>query len=292
MLVPEKSPLRLPFKLIARLCEYSPQCRNLLRKVHFKRKAATIRFMNPRCFPEQLVIVEYDGIRYDIDLQDEIQRAIYFNFYEPHELKRALTMIRSGSVCLDVGANIGIYALNFARKVGGAGKVFAFEANPTVAEKLKRNIALNGFEQIVEVAEWAVSDKVGESMFALSSNENSGWGHLGEDSRFQHTTVKTNTLDNFFEEKGLAQVDLMKVDIEGAEDQLIEGAKRVLTEKRIKHIYMVFCKMHPDEVKDRLNRFGQLGYLPDEGDRATLQKMMRDAAYSQELVRNFLFHAA
>ncbi len=84
----------------------------------------------------------------------------------------------------------------------------------------------------------------------------------------------------------------MKVDIEGAEDQLIEGAKRVLTEKRIKHIYMEFCKMHPDEVKDRLNRFGQLGYLPDDEDRATLQKMMRDAAYSRELVRNFLFHAA
>ncbi len=207
MLVPEKSLLRLPFKVIARLCEWSPQCRNVLRSVHFKGKSVAVNFIDLACFAEQPLLAECDGIRYELDLQDEIQRMIYFNYYERQSLKKVLNLIASGSACLDVGANVGFYALNFARKVGGAGKVFAFEANPTVAEKLKRNIALNGFEQIVEVAEWAVSDKVGESVFSMTSDENSGWGHLGEDSRFEHTIVKTNTLDNFFEEKGLEQVD-------------------------------------------------------------------------------------
>ncbi|MFQ3597027.1 MAG: FkbM family methyltransferase [Chloroherpetonaceae bacterium] len=289
---PTSSLLRLPFKFIARLCERSSQCRNLLRSIHFKGKSVAVNFIDLNSFPEQTLLADCDGIRYELELQDEIQRMIYFNYYERQSLKRVLTLIREGSTCFDVGANVGFYALNFARAVGRTGKVFAFEANSSVAEKLKRNIALNAFEPIIEVAEWAVSDKVGESVFSMTSDQNSGWGHLGEDSRFKHTIVKTNTIDNFFEEKGLEHIDLMKVDIEGAEDQLIEGAVRVLSEKRIKHIYMEFCKMHCDEVKHRLNHLGQFGYLPDDGDRATLQKMMRDEVYSSELVQNFLFHAA
>lgn len=82
----------------------------------------------------------------------------------------------------------------------------------------------------------------------------------------------------------------MKVDIEGAEDLLIEGAQQVLTEKRIKHIYMEFCMMRPDEVKHRLNRLRKFGYLPDAEDVTTLQKMTLDEKYSMR-VQNFLFHA-
>ncbi len=282
--------LRLPFKAMARLCEWSPQCRNALRNAHFKGKSNVVNFIDLRAFPSQTLVAECDGIKYELDLQDEIQRMIYFNYYERQSLKKVLTLIREGSVCFDVGANVGFYALNFAKQVGRAGKVFAFEANGIVAEKLKRNIALNAFEPIVEVAEWAVSDKVGESVFSMTCDENSGWGHLGEDSRFERTTVKTNTIDNFFAEKGLEQVDLMKVDIEGAEDQLIEGAARTLTEKRIKHIYLEFCKMGCDDVKHRLDRLAQFGYLPDHADAAALEKMTRNETYSRRIVQNFLFN--
>lgn len=223
------------FKAIARLCEWSPQCRN----AHFKGKSNVVNFIDLRAFPSQTLVAECDGVKYELDLQDEIQRMIYFNYYERQSLKKVLTLIREGSVCFDVGANVGFYALNFAKQVGRAGKAFAFEANATVAEKLKRNIALNAFEPIVEVAEWAVSDRIGESIFSMTCDENSGWGHLGEDSRFEHATVKTNTIDNFFAEKGLEQVDLMKVDIEGAEDQLIEGAARANRKARQAHLHGV-----------------------------------------------------
>lgn len=74
----------------------------------------------------------------------------------------------------------------------------------------------------------------------------------------------------------------MKVDI--------EGAQQVLTEKRIKHIYMEFCMMRPDKVKHRLNRLRKFGYLPDAEDVTTLQKMTLDEKYSMR-VQNFLFHA-
>jgi len=84
----------------------------------------------------------------------------------------------------------------------------------------------------------------------------------------------------------------MKVDIEGAEDMLIEGAQRVLSEQRIRHIFMEFCTMRSDAVKNRLNRLRQFGYIPDKQDEAILERMKNDNYYSTKLVRNFLFHAS
>jgi FkbM family methyltransferase len=171
-------------------------------------------------------------------------------------------------------------------------KVYAFEANPVVAEKLKRNISLNNFEHLIEVNQWAVADKVGEVTFSLSSDSNSGWGHIGEDTRFEKIVTKTDTLDNFFEEKGLEKVDLMKVDIEGAEDMLIEGAKRILSEQRIKHIHMEFCKMTSESVKNRLLRLQDFGYFPDKQDERILERMRVNNNYSVKIVRNFTFHTS
>jgi FkbM family methyltransferase len=151
---------------------------------------------------------------------------------------------------------------------------------------------LNYFEPIIEVSEYAVSDKISKVTFSLSPEENSGWGHIGEDERFEKIVVDTYTLDKFFEDKGLEKVDLMKVDVEGAEDMLIEGAQRVLSEQRIRHIFMEFCKMSSDAVKNRLNRLRQFGYIPDKEDEAVLERMKTDNHYSTKLVRNFLFHAS
>ncbi len=281
---------KIPFKLIASLAEQSIAFRTFIRKAHFKGKVVAVSCIDSRFLPKTEIIEECNGLKYALDLQDDIQKFIYFNVYERRDIKRVLELVREGGVCLDVGANVGGYALNFAKRVGRNGKVYAFEASPSVAQKLRRNIALNGYESIIEVEEWAVSDKKGKVSFAVSPEGNSGWGHIGEDERFSKTiSVDTNTLDYFFEHKNIHSVDLMKVDIEGAEDKLIEGAQKVLSEKRIKHIYMEFCKMSGEEVKGRINRLQHFGYFPEKDDSRVLEKMQMDSRFSKNIVKNFLF---
>jgi len=281
--------LKIPASILGYLVNTFPKFRDLIRNVHFKGKYTLICHVDIDS-PKGIIIEECNGIKYELNLRDDIQKLIYFNVYEKKYLDRVLKLIPQHGICIDVGANVGYYALNFAKN--SCKKVYAFEANPIVANKLRNNISLNYFEPIIEVSEYAVSDKISKVTFSLSPEENSGWGHIGEDERFEKIVVDTYTLDKFFEDKGLEEVDLMKVDVEGAEDMLIEGAQRVLSEQRIRHIFMEFCKMSSDAVKNRLNRLRQFGYIPDKEDEAVLERMKTDNHYSTKLVRNFLFHAS
>lgn len=284
------SVVKIPFKMIARLAERSNGFREFIRSMHFKGKVVAVCSIDPRFLPKDEIIEECGGIKYALDLQDDVQRCIYFNVYERRSMSRVLGLAREGGICLDVGANVGGYALNFAKRVGKTGKVYAFEASPKVAQKLRKNIALNSFESIIEVEEWAVADRKSKISFSVSPDANSGWGHIGEDERFAETiTVEANTLDNFFDEKKIRSADLMKVDIEGAEDKLIEGARKVLSEKRIRYIYMEFCKMNSEEVKSRLERLKSFGYFPEKEDEKILERMRRDDDFSRNQIQNFLF---
>lgn len=282
--------LNLPFKLIARIAERSEAFRNYIRDVHFKGKVVAVSHIDSRYLPKDDVLVEHRGIRYALNLQDAIQKFIYFNVYENRDISRILPLISAGSICLDVGANVGFYALHFAKRVGNNGKVYAIEASPKVVDRLRKNIALNSYENIIEVEALAVADKKGEIEFAISPDENSGWGHIGEDVRFsEKVLLKADTLDSFFESKKLTSVDLMKVDIEGAEDMLIAGAQKILRDGRIKHIFIEFCLMTCEEVKRRTETLRSFGYMPNKQDEEILEKMMKDNSFSRNRVQNFLF---
>ncbi|MDW8465872.1 MAG: FkbM family methyltransferase [Chloroherpetonaceae bacterium] len=249
-----------------------------------------VSYIDSRFLPRTEIVEVCDGIKYELNLQDDVQRFIYFNVCERRGIQKVLPLVSEGGICLDIGANVGFYALHFARQVGNNGKVFAFEPSPEVAAKLRKNVSLNGFEEIVEVEEWAVSDRSGTIEFAISPDENSGWGHIGDDSRFSRKiTVRTDTLDNFFERKHIRVVDVMKVDIEGAEDLLIMGAEKILSEKKVRHIYMEFCTMSSEAVRKRVERLHQFGYFPERQDEKILNRMMKDDQFSSRRVQNFLF---
>jgi FkbM family methyltransferase len=285
-----KNIIKIPFKFIAYLAEHLPKFRTFLRHFHFKGKVVAVSEINARFLPKGELIETCNGIMYELNLEDDIQKFIYFNVYEHRGIQKVMKYIKTGDICLDIGANVGFYALNFAKHVGKTGKVYAFEPSPDLAQKLKKNIQYNNYESIIEVHQLGICDITGFNLFALSPNENSGWGHLGTDERFNQTiTIQTDTLDNFFEEKQINTVKFMKVDIEGAEDKLIEGAKQVLHEKRIDHIYMEFCKMSSIETLSRIEKLASFGYFPEKQDKAILDKMCKDDSFSRNLVQNFLF---
>lgn len=110
--------VKIPFKLIASVAEQSSGFREFIRKVHFKGKVVAVSYINANFLPKEEIIEECNGLKYALDLQDDIQKFVYFNVYERRDIKRVLELVSEGGTCLDVGSNIGVYALHFAKRVG------------------------------------------------------------------------------------------------------------------------------------------------------------------------------
>ncbi len=168
-----------------------------------------------------------------------ITRILFlFRVYEPAETKFVASHLSPGMTFIDIGANSGYYSLLAAQLVSQQGRVFAFEPYPSNVEILKTNIAANGLENVV-VEELAISSRTGEANLYLSSiNEGDHRIYEGRDDDFYNAGrerlaigVRTTTLDRYLE--GFASsVDFIKLDIQGAEYEALEGMTKTLTANR------------------------------------------------------------
>jgi FkbM family methyltransferase len=155
-----------------------------------------------------------------------IGQRIALEKYEPYETQLILRQARVGDVVVDVGANIGYYTVLLADKVGKNGKVYAFEPDKTNFEILGKNIKENNLKNVV-VINAAVGSKEGK-LKLRKSKENFGDHKLyGNDREFE--TVKIINLDKYF---GNEKIDLLKIDTQGWEPEVIEGAKELIRKNK------------------------------------------------------------
>jgi FkbM family methyltransferase len=154
---------------------------------------------------------------------------------EKNFLTFAKQYIQDGSTIIDVGANIGFVSSVFS-SVNPNGKIYALEPGDLNYSFLTKNIAINKLMNVIPF-KLAVSNKSGFSYF----NENSAWGYLEE----RVGITKVITLDEFVEEEKLLQVDLIKIDVEGFEDQVFEGMVNTLSRFNPKVIFEFnsFCML-------------------------------------------------
>jgi FkbM family methyltransferase len=143
--------------------------------------------------------------------------------WEPGVTRLIDRLIVPGMTVVDAGAHVGYFTLLAARKVGPNGRVYAFEPALENFTLLVRNIGLNGYRNTFP-KQIAVSDKDGETALYLYS-DSVGHSLYPETTGTSRTTktVRTTTLDRFFEEEGWPPVQLIKMDIEGAEPAALEG---------------------------------------------------------------------
>ncbi len=142
--------------------------------------------------------------------------------YEISMQRRFAAELRDGQVVYDVGANVGFYSLLAARCVGHTGRVFAFEPVPENLAYLRRHLALNSLTQ-VSVEPVAVSNSAGLTRFTVGKNTCTG--HFDADGALE---VRTVALDDFVVGAGNPPPQAMKIDVEGAEVRVLQGARRVL----------------------------------------------------------------
>ena len=167
------------------------------------------------------------------------------NAHEP-ELNFLITkLIKNGDVILDVGANVGIHTVAFAI-AAGTGHVYAFEPVSEMAKRLSENCALNRIDNVtlVPCALGARDDKLemsvnvaGVALEGTSSLVQSV--HVIENPEYyQSRTVKVRQLDGLVEELGISdRIDFIKMDVEGFETYILEGAKKTL--KKYKPIMII-----------------------------------------------------
>jgi FkbM family methyltransferase len=161
------------------------------------------------------------------------QISVLFGRYEPAVTSEIFHLPETTKVAYDVGANVGYMTLALAHRIKNGGHVFAFEPVPTNIEFLRKMCSLNGLDKRVEVLPLALGNKAGEQKLVM-------WGsstmHLleaalnGQDtSCCPSIVVESSTLDSFVFERNNPPPDLIKIDVEGAEALVLEGALRTLS---------------------------------------------------------------
>jgi FkbM family methyltransferase len=154
--------------------------------------------------------------------------------YEPVSFAMVGEHLGAGATLIDVGANIGYYSLKAAPMVGAAGHVIAIEPNPEALQKMRVNLAASGANNVVTLAPVACSDTESTLDLYAAPGGNTGETSLSKANASQegastHTyKVRARPLDDIVREAGVTRVDAIKIDVEGAECQVLKGARQTL----------------------------------------------------------------
>lgn len=171
--------------------------------------------------------------------------------YELSKQNLITQSVTEGSVFFDIGANVGFYTLLASSSVGPSGTVIAFEPLPSNIKYLERHIELNALEN-VRLIKAAVSDSSGEGRFA--EGPDNCMGKLSDDGTF---VVEMVTLDQLITEGKVPKPDFLKIDVEGAEFGVLQGATELLLESHP----TVFLATHGSRVhRQCIELLESLGY--------------------------------
>lgn len=180
------------------------------------------------------------GTKIKVNISENIGRSIYLHgIYEIVVSEVLWRLLRPGDIAFDVGAHIGYMTSLMAARVGAAGCVLAFEPHPELFEELEHNIgyierANGGFS--VEPFNLALSRKPGRATLVCPEGfaSNRGLASLTTASSADGFSVPTETLDRYIGSSG--RVDLVKLDVEGHELSVLQGARHALRGHRMKHV--------------------------------------------------------
>lgn len=204
------------------------QNRKISALINFFKRGVVIRLHK---YPMVYPFIEKTSLVVDRGMSSaELQ--IYTTLYDTNEMLFVMHFLRPEDTFVDVGANIGVYTV-LASGIAGA-KSIAFEPIPSTFANLKRNINFNNLQQKAELLNLGVGDKEETLTF---SNSLDAINHVIQDQSFEGdtTSVPVNSLDNLLKGKN---INLLKIDVEGFEANVINGAPETLRRPELKVIIM------------------------------------------------------
>lgn len=162
---------------------------------------------------------------------DMLDDSIFTGNFELNELKFAERFLKQGMTVLDIGAHHGLYTVLAARKVGKTGKVMAFEPSAKERRRLMTHLRLNRVQDRVSVIPTAIGKETADTTLYVVVGKETGCNSLRPPAVAEPTEpvrVPVTSLDAFLSKENLDRVDFIKMDIEGAELAMLEGAQGML----------------------------------------------------------------
>jgi len=195
---------------------------------------------------------------------DVISDGIAFTgVYEPSLTRRVVELGRRGGTLVEVGANLGYFALLWAAS-NKQNKCIAFEASPRNIDIMRRNIERNGFGSQIEVVPVAAGRAAGKLRFDIGPTEQTGWGGFAAADAVGTIEVDVARVDEVVMTAG--PIALLKVDIEGADAWALMGCERLLRARAVQEVWfeqnkprMRALSIPTDAAQDFLR---SVGYLP------------------------------
>ena len=198
-----------------------------------RREASSLRddvrlFSNPGngvCAFRQSTI---DDMNMLVRADEDVGRTIYFQReFEPQESAFLGENVRESDICVDVGANVGFYTLCLAKRAS-RGRVHSFEPVPLNFHVLALNVLANRLTNVV-INDCAVGDANAEVDFCIAQDGAfSSLIDTGRKTVIETTKISMVTLDSYCSEHNLPRIDILKVDVEGAEPAVLRGAEGLL----------------------------------------------------------------
>ena len=208
-----------------------------------------------------------NGMPIEVDPRDLIGAEILRSWmWESETVRFVWGWLRGGMTVLDVGAHVGQYTLLASGIVGPAGRVIAFEPHPVLGPVLRRNVSRAGCPNVT-VLPVALGRAPGPGTLVLHPPDNFGGSSLRpDDASAQHerATVEVTTLDEALDRLGSPPVHLAKIDVEGAELDVIDGARGTLAANPGIVLIVEFLRANPlrfgHTVEDLEARLRELGF--------------------------------
>lgn len=173
---------------------------------------------------------------------------LFYAFGDSEKSVREVFVAEEGEIVVDVGAYIGSYTIRASRLVGNTGKVIAIEAEPSNFDALLFNLRLNQADNVIplNLAAWDKETVLDLRISKHSAAHSLVWAYLPKDSS-QSIKVKARHLDQILENLGIEEVDWVKMDVEGAEVELLRGMEKIISKSpNLK----ILIEAHMDETKE------------------------------------------
>jgi FkbM family methyltransferase len=212
-----------------------------------------------------------DGFSIIVNTNDDVGEGVYTRRFEMDAQRFIQANTKPEDVCFDVGANIGYFALTMSC-LAHKGTVYAFDPVPLNYHILSANAQLNHAANL-RTYQSAVGDKPGISTFVVSQDSAySSFVDTGRQPINETISVQTVSLDSFCDENGIARIDFLKVDVEGAEPLVIAGAKRVLSDPArrpramVLELYNPMLTLFKSSIAEMVEQMAGYGYRAQVDD--------------------------
>jgi FkbM family methyltransferase len=239
--------------------------RNRRDKIHFLRKF----WLHDNSSPSYVLMTHLhqflhrnkDGVhlikirvpRYHYQYFCRIGKGDFLPEHEAHLVGRFTP--KEGDTVIDIGAHIGLYTITSSKQVGNTGKVVAIEADPDNFWLLKRNIALNNLTNVLPLNYAVFSTRTRMKLYEQSASAKYNSLMLARARTENYVEVNADTLDSILEQNGITQVNWIKIDVEGAEFEVLKGSTKMLSGETVSllvEIHNINDPRHYDNIVDFL----------------------------------------